>query len=64
MKKNILFCGTPFFAVASLRSLFKHQNELNYLLRGVVTISDKIAGRGQKTKESAIKKEETPKLMV
>ena len=57
MKKNILFCGTPFFAVASLMSLFKHQNELNYLLRGVVTIPDKIAGRGQKARESAIKKE-------
>ena len=57
MKKNILFCGTPSFAVASLISLFKHQNEFNYILKGVVTIPDKISGRGHKKHESAVKKE-------
>lgn len=57
MKKNILFCGTPYFATASLISLFQHQYELNYILKGVVTIPDKISGRGQKKQESAIKKE-------
>ena len=57
MKKNILFCGTPLFAVASLISLFKHQDDLNYTLKGVVTVPDKKSGRGHKTQESTIKKE-------
>ena len=57
MKKNILFCGTPLFAVASLISLFKHQDNLNYTIKGVVTIPDKKSGRGHKIQESAIKKE-------
>ncbi|MAQ47707.1 MAG: methionyl-tRNA formyltransferase [Flavobacteriales bacterium] len=56
MKKNILFCGTPIFANATLQVLFQCQEELNYNLVGVVTIKDKIAGRGQKIKESTIKK--------
>lgn len=56
MKKKVLFCGTPLFAVASLMSLFKHQNELNYILKGVVTNPDKVAGRGHKTQESEVKK--------
>ena len=57
MKKNILFCGTPEFAIASLKAVYEHQNTLNYTLIGVLTIPDKIAGRGQRTQESAIKKE-------
>ena len=57
MRKNILFCGTPQFATASLKSIVKHQDDLNYRLVGVVTIPDKKAGRGQKFKESAVKKE-------
>ena len=57
MKKNILFCGTPEFAIASLKSIYEHQNNLNYKLVGVLTIPNKIAGRGQKTQESAVKKE-------
>lgn len=57
MKKNILFCGTPEFAIASLKSIYEHQNNLNYKLVGVLTIPNRIAGRGQKTQESAVKKE-------
>ena len=56
MKKNILFCGTPHFATASLKSIIVHQDDLNYNLVGVVTIPDKKAGRGQKKQESAVKK--------
>ena len=55
MKKNILFCGTPEFAVTSLKSIFDHQISLNYNLAGVITIPDTISGRGQKKQESAIK---------
>ena len=51
MKKNILFCGTPEFAIASLKAVYEHQNTLNYTLVGVLTIADKIAGRGQQTQE-------------
>ncbi len=57
MKKNILFCGTPKFAVTSLHALFKYQFSLGYNLLGVITIRDKIANRGKKLHESAIKKE-------
>ena len=57
MKQNILFCGTPKFATTSLQAVFKCQDELNYNLKGVVTIPDKKAGRGQKKQESEIKKE-------
>ena len=57
MKKNILFCGTPEFAVSSLNTLFKYQSSLNYKLVGVITIPDKIAGRGHKLQESAVKTE-------
>ena len=56
MKKNILFCGTPRFAITSLNSIFDHQKLLRYNLVGVITIPDKVAGRGQKKQESAIKK--------
>lgn len=55
MRKKILFCGTPAFSVASLQSIIKYQNELKYDIIGVITIPDKIAGRGKKMKESAIK---------
>ena len=57
MRKNILFCGTPQFSIASLRAVNKHQDELNYNLVGVITIPDKISGRGHKKQESAVKKE-------
>ena len=53
MKKNILFCGTPMFAKATLDAIFKFQKELNYNLVGVVTIKDKIAGE---VKKNLIKK--------
>ena len=57
MKKNILFCGTPQFAVASLKSIFENQKKLNYNLIGAITIPDTISGRGQKKQKSAVKKE-------
>ena len=57
MKKNIIFCGTPKFAVASLKSIFQNQQALNYDICGVITIPDRIAGRGQKKQESDVKKE-------
>lgn len=57
MKKSILFCGTPKFAVTALKSVHNYQKELNYELKGVLTIPDRIAGRGHKKHESAIKKE-------
>ncbi|MBJ04679.1 MAG: methionyl-tRNA formyltransferase [Flavobacteriales bacterium] len=57
MKKNILFFGTPDFAIDSLRSIYIHQYKLNYELKGVVTVADRISGRGQKKNQSAIKKE-------
>ena len=57
MKKNILFCGTPKFAVPALNALFEYQDILGYNLLGVITIPDKIANRGKKLHESAIKKE-------
>ena len=54
--KNILFCGTPHFATASLEAIYKYQKELSYKLSGVVTIQDKTSGRGQKKQESDVKK--------
>jgi len=53
MKNNprILFMGTPEFAVASLEKL--HQRGYNIV--GVVTATDKAAGRGKKIKQSAVK---------
>ena len=57
MRKKILFCGTPNFAVASLKALLKYQNQFNYHLNGVITLPDKISGRGQKMQESDVKKE-------
>jgi len=48
---NIVFMGTPDFAVATLQMLVEH----NYRIVGVVTAPDKPAGRGQKLQESAVK---------
>jgi methionyl-tRNA formyltransferase len=49
---NIIFLGTPDFAVASLDALIK----AGYHIAGVVTAPDKPAGRGMKLTESAVKK--------
>lgn len=49
---NIIFMGTPDFAVASLDALV----QAGHTIVGVVTAADKPAGRGQKLGESAIKK--------
>ncbi len=53
MKKlNIVFMGTPDFAVAILDKLIAHQ----YSVVGVITAPDKPAGRGRKLNQSAVKK--------
>lgn len=49
---NIVFMGTPDFAVASLSAL----QQAGLEIAGVVTAADKPAGRGQKLNESAVKK--------
>lgn len=49
---RIIFMGTPDFAVESLRKLI----EKDFNVVAVVTNPDKPAGRGQKIKESAVKK--------
>lgn len=49
---NIIFMGTPDFAVASLDALV----QAGHTIVGVVTAADKPAGRGQKLGESAVKK--------
>ena len=48
---RIVFMGTPEFAVGILDAILKN----NYNVVGVITASDKPAGRGQKIKYSAIK---------
>lgn len=48
---RIVFMGTPEFAVGILDTLIKN----NYNVVGVITAADKPAGRGQKTKYSAVK---------
>jgi len=48
---NIIFMGTPHFAVASLDILLKH----NYNVIAVVTNPDKPSGRGQKITASPVK---------
>lgn len=48
---KIIFMGTPEFAVASLDALIKAGNNIV----GVITATDKPAGRGQKLNESAVK---------
>ncbi len=48
---NIVFMGTPEFAVATLDALVKNK----YNVVGVVTMPDKPAGRGQQLQMSAVK---------
>jgi methionyl-tRNA formyltransferase len=48
---NIVFMGSPDFAVPSLQALIKH-----YAVCAVVTQPDRRAGRGQSMRESAVKK--------
>lgn len=48
---NIVFMGTPDFAVESLKKLV--ENKFNVV--GVITAPDKPAGRGRKLRESAVK---------
>ena len=50
-KLRIVFMGTPDFAVGILDSIIKN----NYEVVGVITATDKPAGRGQKIKYSAVK---------
>lgn len=54
MNRNlrIVFMGTPDFAVPSLDILIQN----NYNVLGVITATDKLAGRGNKLTESAVKK--------
>ncbi len=49
---RIVFMGTPEFAVPSLDKLY----QAGYEIVGVITAPDKLAGRGMKLTESAIKK--------
>jgi len=49
---RIVFMGTPDFAVTILKHLVEH----SYKVVGVITASDKPAGRGRKLNESAVKK--------
>lgn len=49
---NIVFMGTPDFAVATLKTLVEN----NYNIVGVITAPDKPAGRGQRLNQSAVKK--------
>lgn len=50
-KLRIIFMGTPEFAVGILDTILKN----NYEVVGVITATDKPAGRGQKIKYSAVK---------
>lgn len=49
---RIVFMGTPDFAV----TILKHLVDNSYNIVGVITASDKPAGRGRKLNESAVKK--------
>lgn len=49
---KIVFLGTPEFAVTSLDKMISH----GYNVRAVVTMPDKIAGRGHKLLQSEVKK--------
>lgn len=49
---KVVFFGTPDFAKASLQAIHKSHHEVV----GVVTVSDKPSGRGQKLTESPVKK--------
>jgi len=48
---RIVFMGTPEFAVGIAKAIFESKHEL----RGIVTVPDKPAGRGQRLHESAVK---------
>lgn len=48
---RIVFMGTPDFAKASLKALV----EKKYNVKGVITVPDKPAGRGQKLRSSSVK---------
>ena len=48
---NIVFMGTPDFAVKTLKTLVENK----YSVVGVITAPDRPAGRGQKLKQSAVK---------
>jgi len=49
---NIVFMGTPDFAVGVLKDLIEH----NYNVVGVITAPDRPSGRGRKLNQSAVKK--------
>lgn len=51
-KTNIIYMGTPEFAVAPLQALL----DAGYKVVAVVTVPDKPSGRGQTVSESAVKK--------
>ena len=48
---RIVFMGTPIFAVNALKAI----HESKHTIVGVVTSSDKPAGRGKKIRQSAVK---------
>ena len=52
MALRIVFCGTPEFAVPSLKRLIA---EPDFEISGVVTQPDRPSGRGQETRPSAVK---------
>lgn len=52
MSKQVIFMGTPDFAVESLRQLL----EANISVAAVVTSPDRPAGRGRQVQQSAVKK--------
>lgn len=56
-KIKIVFMGTPEFAVASLDALYS----AGFNIVGVVTATDKAAGRGNQMQQSAVKKYATEK---
>jgi len=49
---NIVFMGTPDFAVGVLKTLIEHK----YNVVGVITAPDRPSGRGRKLNQSAVKK--------
>lgn len=51
-KTNIIYMGTPEFAVAPLQRLL----DAGYKVSAIVTVPDKPAGRGMQVSESAVKK--------
>ncbi|MCF6350669.1 MAG: methionyl-tRNA formyltransferase [Flavobacteriaceae bacterium] len=51
-KIRIVFMGTPEFSVTILNSIIENK----YLVVGVITAPDKLAGRGRKLNQSAVKK--------